>query len=188
MILIHYIHIGKSVNKYIHDNIIPGGTNTSNQQLHVNKSFGRFGGQFTGEAIIFSSIWANYRTPQGGNYHLLWLHESHVLSIYSYFFTSSLFTMEIFCVSIHYWSVYIPLPWHCLPQRSKIGPIFAPSKPHLNLAAATALRLELEVLKRKIATRAEETHLLRGKWADSAKDISDEIQKLSRKKKVGASL
>ena len=69
-------------------------------------------------------------------------------------------------------------------QRAKIGPVFLPSKPHLNLAAASNLHLELEVLKKKIAARAQETHLLKGKWAESAKEISDEIQNLSRKKKV----
>ncbi|XP_063679738.1 HAUS augmin-like complex subunit 6 [Bolinopsis microptera] len=68
-------------------------------------------------------------------------------------------------------------------ERSKVGPVFSPSKPHLNLAAATTLRLEIEVLKRKVAARAEETHLLRGKWTQSAKNVSDEIQNLSKKKK-----
>lgn len=69
-------------------------------------------------------------------------------------------------------------------QRAKVGPVYSPSKSHLNTAAAAAIHLELEVLKKKIAMRAKETHMLRSKWTESAKEISDEIQRLSSKKKV----
>ena len=65
-----------------------------------------------------------------------------------------------------------------------MSPKFTPSKPHLNLAAAATLRMELEVLKKHIAVQAGQTQCLRTRWNEEARALSDEIQRMSREKKV----
>ena len=55
----------------------------------------------------------------------------------------------------------------------------------MNLAAGELLHLQLETLKKEIAKRAEQTHLLRGKWDQAARQTADEIHRQSKKKKVG---
>ena len=63
-------------------------------------------------------------------------------------------------------------------------PPFNQKKPHLNLSATECMRLEIEDLKQRIANKAAETQQLRNKWNESARVMSENIQNLTRKRKV----
>ena len=52
------------------------------------------------------------------------------------------------------------------------------------VAAAEALYLETETLKQELVDTAQATNLLRGEWQNDAKNITDNIQRLSKEKKV----
>ena len=62
--------------------------------------------------------------------------------------------------------------------------MYVPSRPNLNLATAEGLQLELESLRQRLATRAEQTRLLRAEWSKSAQQTGEQVQGLGKKKKV----
>lgn len=71
-----------------------------------------------------------------------------------------------------------------LSEAAKFSPTYNPSRPHMAVAAAEALYLETETLKQELVDTAQATNLLRGEWQNDAKNITDNIQRLSKEKKA----